>query len=150
MVAFNFMRALRNIKAGILGSLEITERRAQKPTHPYLQAVSVFINIVQMLSFIVSDFSTSSWPSSLSPVETISSFTNFKGYRRYISAGYMQAAVWLALIWTTTLIAIMIWGCWCFAKNSYPVLWPLHVLKAMGTFSSNLLFVSSARCAVRR
>lgn len=119
----------------------MSDRKGGKPSHAYLQALIVLANMFQLLSFVTADMATSPWPSSLSPFETLSSLTNLRGYKRFVSSVAVQAAVWVALLWVLVYFAALAWGVACFSKNSFPVMWPLYLLRSMMTLSSGLLFI---------
>ena len=138
---FNLVAFFRGLKNGVLGVLEISEKKNTKPQHKVIQVAALLLALLQLLSFVTSDLATSKWPSSLSPIQTITSLTNMSGYKRYVSPGALQAAVWVAILWTGVLVVVMVWGVWCFSKNSFPFLWPLDLLTFMGYLSSDLLFI---------
>lgn len=132
---------LRGLKSGVLGVLEVSEKKGGKPAHSYVQALFVLANLFQLLSFVTSDMPSSSWPSSLSPVETLSSLTNVRGYKRFITPLAIQAALWVALLWVIVYFTALAWGVACFSKNTFPVMWPLYLLRTMILLSSGLLFI---------
>jgi hypothetical protein len=124
MDVIGFFRAL---KSGVLGVLEVSEKKGGKPAHTYFQVLVMLANLFQMLSFVTSDMSTSPWPSSLSPLETLSSLTNLRGYKRFVAPMAIQAAVWVALLWVVVFFSALAWGVVCFSKNAFPFMWPVRL-----------------------
>lgn len=108
MPTWDFVRFFRTVRNGILGVLEISEEKGGKPASRPFQWLSVLLTLTQLLSFVTANVGTSVWPSSLSPVETIASLTNLRGYKRFVATPFVTAAIWLAFTWTTVLFGIMV------------------------------------------
>lgn len=48
---------------------------------------------------------------------------------------------YLAIAYVAVLVGLFVWALLCFIRNSWPVLWPLKALRAMGGLSATTLFI---------
>ena len=132
--------ALRFLKTGLLGVLEISEQRSA-PALPAISIALTLLSIFQMFSFVTANSSAYDWPQSLAPLSITSSLTSVSGYRAYMSTNFSVALVWASFAWVGLLGALIVWGIACFAANEFPVLWPLTLLKVAGNLSAGVLFI---------
>ena len=134
----SFLRGVRN---GLLGVLELSNPKESKPPHWFIQFVLFVIKVLQLYSFVTTSFDGFTWPSSLSPIQSISSLTTVSGYNNWVSKEQIILGVWVTLAWILILFVLLTWGTYCYSVNNFPVIWPLKVLNLMGRLSAGFLFI---------
>ena len=129
----------KSLRVGMLGVLDIASKKVR--THPWMTYLATSIRLFQLTSFITGTNSGAPWPAALSPLEVAASLTNLRGYTVWLEQEVMRAAFWLATAWVIVLLMLLSWGIWAFAKDRIPVLWPLKLLRHMGSLSATVLFI---------
>jgi len=128
----NFFRAT---KQGLLGVLAISAKEGGS-TWSWLPWVELVMRTWQMMSFVTDSSLGAPWPSSIAPIDVGGSFTNLRAYSKlFPSQTFAAVSYYLAVVWVTTLVALLAWGIFHFTRESVPFLFPLRVLKQMANLS---------------
>ena len=142
MVGINIAATFRLLRNGILNVLAISDMRP-KPPPTYLTILRFCFTIAQLISFIVrSDLGGPPWTGAMAPFSIAVSFTTLNGYQSYFDTGaFALIAWWIAIVWTGLVLGLLIYGVFCFAKNEFPWVLPLKIIRIMGNLSSGVLFI---------
>jgi hypothetical protein len=58
-----------------------------------------------------------------------------------VTAGVYLFFFYLSLLYVSVLVGLFVWAIYCFVLNNWPVLWPLKMLRSMGSLSATTLFI---------
>jgi hypothetical protein len=133
---------IKTVKTGLFGVLVISARNQSSAR--WVPVVSLFVRLWQMLSFVTNRRTGSPWSWAIVPLEGLSSFTNLRGYTGLAPGGAASITdftFYASVGWVSTLIFLLAWGIFCFARNSFPFMWPLKVLSIMGNMSASIFFI---------
>jgi hypothetical protein len=128
-------------KAGLLGVLAISAREGGFSSGwlPWFEQLS---RAWQMLSFVTDNTLGAVWPASVTFIDSANAFTNLRGYAgSFPSGAFTDAAFYASAAWVATLVALLGWGIFNFARDSIPFLQPLRVLRVMANLSAGVLFI---------
>jgi len=77
----------------------------------------------------------------LLPLSWVSKLTTVAGYKQWFSAGSYLALYYISLGWVAMFCGLFAYAILSFAAGNIRYLWPLHMLRAVGSFSASVLFV---------
>ena len=73
----------------------------------------------------------------------VSGLTTVAGYvlHGWVTPSAYFALFYISLVWVATFVGLFVYAGYGFYNNSFPLLWPLRVLRSMGTISAAYAFI---------
>jgi hypothetical protein len=78
---------------------------------------------------------------SIQPVSWLSTLTTVAGWKRFFAPGSYLTLFYISLAWVAVFCALFAYAVGSFAAGNIRFLWPLRVLRAIGSFSASVLYV---------
>lgn len=103
--------------------------------------VASLIRWAQMISFALGHAFHGWHEPTIRPVKFILGLTTVHGYWSYFTPSVYLGLYYFALSWVTIFICLTIWAMTSFVRNQFAALWPLKLLRAIGTFSASVLYI---------
>lgn len=136
----NLIRQLRN---GIFGTLTVLQRKLGTPS-PLLTHILSITQFSQMLHFTLARPAGFPWsgPTMAVAGQVISFATPITWFPIMSrSRGSATGLFYLAITWEAFFVLLFIWAVFCFLRNHWPAVWPLHVLRAIAKPSTSILYI---------
>lgn len=67
--------------------------------------------------------------------------TTINGYAHWFTGFAFLGLFYFSLVWVAVLVSLFVWAAVSFARGSFAALWPLQLLRAIGSTSATLLFI---------
>ena len=93
-----------------------------------------------MLSFVLGH-AFHGWHSTIKPVKFILALTTVHGYWDYFTNSSYLGLYYFSLAWVTIFIGLTVWAMQSFVRNQFAALWPLKLLRSIGSFSATVLYI---------
>lgn len=123
---------------GLLGTLFLI-RESDRTPRPALSAVCSVVRAAQMLAFCFAPVFTSwQWAEG---VRQASFSLQANAGALGASAATEAALMWAVVAWVSLFLALVAYASYAFVHGSFPALWPLAGLRAMGNASREILFI---------
>jgi hypothetical protein len=94
-----------------------------------------------MISFVIGHAFHAWQETTIKPVRFVLALTTVHGYWSYFTPSIYLGLFYFSLVWVTLFIGLTIWAMQSFVRNQFTVLWPLKILRSIGTFSASVLYI---------
>jgi hypothetical protein len=102
--------------------------------------VGSLIRWAQMVSFLLGH-AFHGWGPVISPVRFVLALTTVHGYWDFLSSSSYLGLYYFSLAWVTIFLGLTVWAMQSFVRNQFAALWPLKLLRSIGSFSATVLYI---------
>ena len=81
------------------------------------------------------------WKPTVAPVRFVLGLVTVGGYKSLMSPAAYFSLYYLSLVWASTFVILVAWAMQSFVRSSFSALWPLKLLRSIGTFSATVAFI---------
>jgi hypothetical protein len=103
--------------------------------------IGSLIRWAQLISFVLAHAFHHWFPDTISPVRFFLALTTVHGYWYYFTPTSYLGLYYFSLAWVAIFLGVTVWAMQSFVRNDFAVLWPLKLLRAIGSFSATVLYI---------
>ncbi len=100
------------------------------------------IRLAQVITFVFHHSAFHYWrPATYNGVRTAVGIPTVTFWYSSMNTTVFLTLFYASLVWVTVFLGLTVWCTICFVNNSFPVMWPFKMLRAIGTLSGTVLFI---------
>lgn len=114
----------------------------QSGAHAWRTYAASLIRLAQMLTFVLTSSAGFHWTAStIGPVKLVLGLTAISGYTQWFDFQTYVALYYFAVVWVVVFLGLFVWSALSLMTGSVTALWPLYLLRGIGSFSASGAFI---------
>lgn len=105
----------------------------------------MLIKWLQLVAFLVEHYANPAvdlrWSPAIGPLRTVSGVTSITFYYPLMSPDAFLAVYFVGFVFVLLFLGLMLYGASSFSHGEVAFLWPLRLLRAIGSVSATILFI---------